>query len=152
MAKLGRVADIQALAADEGARARLSVGVPESWLAEGAEIEITTPARMSCDRCGGGGCDGCARSGALRGPRDEAARKLVLRLPGGKPRAVRLRLPAPFDDPAVAQLIVTVSPTLEPDARVRRLDDSGAVARTTPLWWAAAITVAAVVAAWLLSW
>jgi len=152
VATLARVTDPKALAADEGARARLAVKVPEAWIASGAEIAVTAPRLLSCDRCGGGGCDGCDRSGALRAPHDEGARTIVVRLPGRMPgkEALRLRLPAPFDDGAIAQLILTVNVAPEPDERVRRLDL--APVRPAPsahLWWLAAIA-SAVAVAWLL--
>src|SRR5690242_3451348 len=71
---LGRVVDPRALDASSGARARLRVGVPAAWLAEGGELELRVPARLACARCDGGGCDGCARSGALRAPEPASAR------------------------------------------------------------------------------
>jgi len=80
----------------------LSVSVPESFLVEGATIEIEVPRNLSCATCSGGGCDACGRSGALsvRG-RGDPAEKVEVTLPrplpaaSGSlaPRVVTLRIP-----------------------------------------------------------
>ena len=83
---LGRVVDPGALDLSAGPRARLSVEVPEAWLAEGADVAVTAPARLVCARCDGGGCDGCARSGALRSPEGARLRaSFPPRAPGARP-------------------------------------------------------------------
>jgi len=118
---LGRVLDPSALDACAGPRARLRVEVPASWLAEGAVLRITAPPRLACARCDGGGCDACARSGALRPPAEPAARTVLASLsrpegsrpswgpPPGPPRAVTLRIPRPFGpEHAIHQLLLDV--------------------------------------------
>jgi hypothetical protein len=48
------------------------IGVKRSWLERGEVIEFTLPRNLACAACSGGGCDRCARSGAitLRGRRE----------------------------------------------------------------------------------
>jgi hypothetical protein len=50
----------------------MSVTIPESWIAEGATLEVGLPRNLACAGCGGGGCDACARAGgvSLRGRSD----------------------------------------------------------------------------------
>ncbi len=107
---LGRVLDPSALDACAGARARLRVEVPASWLAEGAVLRVTAPARLACARCDGGGCDACARSGALRAPTVAAERTLFASLSPGHEGALTLRIPRPFGpDHDIQQLLLDVS-------------------------------------------
>jgi hypothetical protein len=84
-----------------GPDAQLAVTVPESFLAEGATIEVEVPRNLGCAACGGGGCDACERSGAVsvRG-RNDPVEKVEVTLPkpsadGGEsaPRALVLRIP-----------------------------------------------------------
>jgi hypothetical protein len=58
------------------------VRVPSSWLDDGATIELALPRNLACASCEGGGCDACARAGAvtLRG-RDEPAEIVRVTLP-----------------------------------------------------------------------
>jgi hypothetical protein len=55
-----------------GPDAQMSVTVPESWIAEGATLEVELPRNLACAGCGGGGCDACGRAGgvSLRGKSD----------------------------------------------------------------------------------
>lgn len=123
MSTLGKVADPAALDSCARARAHLRVDVLAAWLTEGAELELTVPARLACARCDGGGCDGCARSGALRAPEEAAARVLRARVP---PRAdganvtLALRLPDPFGEHhAIGQLLVELRAAPSASAMVR---------------------------------
>jgi hypothetical protein len=85
-----------------GPDAQLAVTVPESFLLEGATIEVEVPRNLSCATCGGGGCDACERSGAVsaRG-RNDPVEKVEITLPkpapkddgATAPRAVILRIP-----------------------------------------------------------
>lgn len=77
--QLARIVDLEALDSSVGARARHAIEVPAGW--EGAEIEVAVPARVTCARCDGGGCDACGRRGGYRLPGDGAARTVRLRLP-----------------------------------------------------------------------
>ena len=125
MAKLDRVTDPAALDACAGARARLAVDVPASWLLDGADLTISAPLRLACARCDGGGCDGCERSGALRAPEDPAMRVLHARLPAMRDAgaAVALRIPAPFgEEHPIAQLLVEVRVAVAPSDLVRRVE------------------------------
>lgn len=118
---LGRVLDPDALDACLGARACLRVDVPAAWLADGGSLELTSPVRLACARCDGGGCDSCARSGVLRAPVDAAARTLRVSLPGASPPAVALRIPAPFGpEHDIVQLILVLREAPQPSTWVRR--------------------------------
>ena len=157
---LGRVLDPSALDASTGPRARLRVDVPESWLAEGAELSLTVPARLSCARCDGGGCDGCARSGALRAPEQAEARVVRAQVPRIAESAVAIRITYPFGaDHGIEQLLVELRAAAQPSTMVKRIEPprttrtsapSPALARRPPSPWpffALVITVAAIVAA-----
>jgi hypothetical protein len=120
--ELARVVDPAALDSAPGARGRVRVVVPDAWAREQAEIEIVAPARVPCARCDGGGCDGCARSGALRTPGDAAARTLRVRLPERVGEGVALRLHHPFgEDAGIEQLVLTLVAGDEPSQGVSRL-------------------------------
>lgn len=108
-AELGQVVDPEVLASAEGPRGRLRVCVPVSWATSGAGLRVAVPARVECARCDGGGCDGCARSGALRTPDDPTARTLRVELPAGSVDGIALRLVRPFGEAAaIEQLLVEV--------------------------------------------
>ena len=107
MNELGKVLDPTELDSAEGRRGRVEITVPNEWLAGGAEIELVAPKRIPCARCDGGGCESCARSGAIRLADEPEARTLRARLPSGSRKAFALRIPNPFGANAnVAQLIV----------------------------------------------
>jgi len=156
MAELAQVVDPEALDACDGARAKLSLDVDRSWMTQGASLQIAAPKRLPCARCDGGGCDGCERSGVLRGPDDPRERALRVELPPYQPSetVVVLRLTRPFrDHDAIAQLHLHLSPSDAPDARIKRLSpQQGATdaieGRPRPLIIAALVGLAAV-AAWL---
>ncbi len=130
MAKpLARVTDVDALDAHQGTCARLKITVPADWAR--ATVELSVPRLLSCDRCGGGGCDRCARSGALSAPNDAHQRRLRLTLPAQVDRTSLIRLPVPFEDPHIEQLIVEVHIGPEPSDGVRRLRVAPAAALAT---------------------
>ena len=158
---LGRVLDPAAVDADPGARARLRLDVPAAWLAEGAELELTTPVRLPCARCDGGGCDGCARSGVVRAPEDAAERTLRVQLPrlDDEP-GVALRITQPFGaDHPIAQLHLELRAAEDASPGVHRLAPPEAPPAPSPptalppgLSWpavAALLTLATVLAALL---
>jgi hypothetical protein len=128
-ARLAKVADPKALDASDGIRARLKITVPEAWLHKGTELEITTPKLLSCDRCDGGGCDGCERSGAFRAPKDESERTLRVLLAAQEGKGVMIRLVEPFDENEIEQLMLRVSIGDEASAGVRQLLKPVAVAQ-----------------------
>jgi hypothetical protein len=133
---LGRVLDPAAIDADPGARARLRLDVPEAWLAEGADLELTAPGRLACARCDGGGCDGCARSGVVRAPEEAAARTLRASLPRLAGEAgVALRITQPFGpDHPIAQLHLELRAAATASAGVRRIvAEPSITAAPTPL-------------------
>jgi hypothetical protein len=152
---LGRVLDPEALASAEGARARASIEVPASFLDAGASIELTAPARLTCARCDGGGCDGCSRSGALRAPESPADRTLRARLPQGVAGPVMIRIPDPFGpNSPIRQLFLEVRRAAEASAGVRRVADPLEISRersssraVVAARWSAPALVAALLAA-----
>ncbi len=108
---LGRVADPRALDGLTAGCARLRVRVHRAAFASGAWVELRASRRLRCARCDGGGCDGCGRSGVLRGPDDEEERRLTVELPAGRAAAlVCLRVPAPFESGDVSLLFVELEP------------------------------------------
>jgi|SRR6185437_15595228 len=145
---LGRVTDPDALSTGAGPRARLSVEVPEAWLAEGADVAVTAPARLVCARCDGGGCDGCARSGALRSP--EGDRVVHASFPASPrslgPRGLALRIPHPFGaGHAIEQLLLELRPGAAPSPCVARVTrpPTGSPGRLRLAWPVAAIAIVA---------
>ena len=118
--------------------------MPESWLGEDAEIDVAVPSRLVCARCDGGGCDGCARSGALRAPDAAEARKVRLRLPAALGAAVRLVQPFGEAFP-IEQLIVELRAAETPSAGVQQVAPSRALATVPrPRWTPAAAAAVAV--------
>jgi hypothetical protein len=107
---LGRVCDPEALDEQPGARARLRIEVPATWLEDGVDLLVTAPAMLTCARCDGGGCDGCGRSGALRAPDDPEDRVVRARI-GANAGVARmtLRIVQPFGpDGGIDQLLMEV--------------------------------------------
>ena len=120
MAKeLGRVTDVAALDAPRGPVARLSISVPVAWTSDRTTLTVDAPRLFTCERCQGGGCDSCDRSGALRGPEDE--RQIDLTLPAGVGAGTLVRIPRPFDDSPIEQLIVEVRLAPTASKGVRRV-------------------------------
>jgi hypothetical protein len=118
---IGRVLDKGALDGDVGARARAKIVVPVAWAVEGAVVEVRLPRTLACARCEGGGCDGCGRSGALRGPADDGSRAVRVRLPKALGDGVAMRIAEPFGaSSSIAQLWIEVRPGA-PSASVRRI-------------------------------
>ncbi len=153
-AQLAQVVDPEALDACDGTRAKLALNVDRTWMQEGATLRVAVPKRLPCARCDGGGCDGCDRSGVLRGPDAVQARTLTVELPGDQPggATVVLRLTKPFADDTIAQLLIHLSPANAPDPRITKVTRSAALASSTeggprPLVVAALVAVAA-----LLGW
>ncbi|WP_437765081.1 hypothetical protein WMF27_31850 [Sorangium sp. So ce281] len=131
-AELAQLIDRDGLDASDGSRGRLAIAVPAAWARDGADIEIAVPARVTCARCDGGGCDSCARSGAHRAPADIAARTLRLRLPPDLGGGVTLRLVRPFGEHApLDQLLVELREDSAASPGVRRVPPpSEALARS----------------------
>ncbi len=100
---LARVTDVAALEATTGACGRLELAVPEGWAATSVTLAIEAPRLLSCERCQGGGCDRCGKSGALRAPAAAAARRLELTLPAGVKEGTLVRIPWPFGDEREAE-------------------------------------------------
>jgi len=122
VSQLGKLLDREALEADGGPRARAKITVPAAWADGASLIEIALPRALECARCDGGGCDGCGRSGALRGPANDDARVVRVRLPKGLGDGVALRLAEPFGRASrIAQLWLEVRPGEAPARSVRRL-------------------------------
>ena len=121
---LGRILDPRALDGATGARGRVRIAVPAEWLVGGCLLSLVVPRRLSCARCDGGGCDGCARSGVVRAPEGVAARTLRASLPRLAGEAgVALRITQPFGpDHPIAQLHLELRAAATASACVRRLD------------------------------
>jgi hypothetical protein len=120
--QLGKLLDRDALDGDGGARAKVKIEVPAAWAAGAALVEVSVPRTLVCARCEGGGCDGCGRSGALRGPAEAAARVVRVRLPAALGDGVAMRIAEPFGRAeTITQLWIEVRPALAPSASVRRL-------------------------------
>lgn len=154
--QLGRVIEPEAVGRSSGPRGRIRVGVPVEWLREGASFDVTVPRRIACARCDGGGCDGCARSGALRAPDDADARTVRLEGPAARraeaePTGFVLRLVQPFGaDHPIEQLLVEVTPADVPSPNVTRAARAGSAGRARgaatlgqPLWIIATVAIAA---------
>lgn len=150
MGTLGKVADPASLDACERARAYLCVDVPAGWIAGGADLEITSPARLGCARCDGGGCDGCDRSGALRAPADPASRVIRASIPPtpGAPAGIALRIPDPFGEASpIGQIRLEIHAAAAPSPSVRRLAPPPAPARSPPLITPATVAILVAIAA-----
>jgi hypothetical protein len=153
--ELGRVLDPEALDASGGARVRLSIEVPASWLAEPCELDIVAPRRLVCARCDGGGCDGCGRGGAWRAPQESEARTVCIRL-GPTAPGVAIRVAEPFGrESEIAQLILEVRRGKRPSPgvtrRVTALAQAPLPARRPPAWPGLLLLVLSAAAAILLS-
>jgi len=148
---LGRVLDPEELDRAEGPRGRILLDVPDAWLAAGDAVELVVPARVTCARCEGGGCDECGRSGALRLPVDEAARTLRFSLPATTARNV-VRLVRPLgEDAGLEQLWVELRAAEQASSFCRRLpgDRAGFARASTFLTVALVLAAALALAAFL---
>lgn len=102
-----RLLDPAALDKKTSPAARVSIVVPSEWLREGARLELVLPNKLRCDRCDGGGCDACARSGGYRAP--EENKKIALTLPRVTDDYLALRVTNPFGDQEPALLVVRLA-------------------------------------------
>jgi hypothetical protein len=121
------------------------IGVKRSWLERGDVIEVTLPRNLSCAACSGGGCDRCARSGAitLRGRR-EPAEVLTVPLPKRTSEEIErepvvvLRVPDQGGFPEPGQelprglLLLSIVPGPKTDSGVRRARGSGGLLSLPP--------------------
>ncbi|MEP7124864.1 MAG: hypothetical protein ABJE95_28305 [Byssovorax sp.] len=148
---LGRLLDPRALDEGTGPRARVQITVPIAWLTDGCRIEILAPRRLPCARCDGGGCDACGKSGVLRAPDDEAARRLEITLPPTSSEAVALRLADPFGAGVVDQLIVEIRVGAASSGVTRLLDPlEDAPPALPPIAWRGVLLAAIATAAAIL--
>ena len=117
-ASLGSVLEQDELST-AGPHGRLTVDVPEAWLAAGTVLELVVPARLTCARCEGGGCDACGRSGAirLRGSDDERHLHITL---SGAARGLRLIRPL-GPDAGLDRLLVELRPAAVASELCRRV-------------------------------
>ena len=156
-AVLGRVTDPAALREERVGVAQLELTLPTAWTKR--RVRITLPQTLRCSRCGGGGCDGCGRSGAFRLPADDEARRMELEVPiiGTKPVAVVV--PRPLGDASpVRQLVCVIEGGGEPSTSVSLIDEPASPvpspASPEPAWrwaWAAAGVAVALAIARLLA-
>lgn len=151
--QLAQLLDRDALEASTGPRGRLAITVPAAWLGDACVLDLTAPARLTCARCDGGGCDGCGKSGVVRAPVEVEARELHATLPGGTAGGVAMRLAQPFGAGcAIEQLILEVRAGDAPTAGVTRRSPPAPVAEPAaptllPVVVGILVAVAAVVAA-----
>ena len=110
------------------------IAVKRSWLERGEVIEFTLPRNLSCAACVGGGCDRCARSGAIslrgrREPPEVLTVPLPKRLPDELEReaVVVLRVPdqGGFPEPGSplprGLLLLSIAAASKSDAGVSRV-------------------------------
>jgi hypothetical protein len=129
---LGRVAGVH-LDSPRGADVVHSIRVDRAWLERGDAVEVTLPRNLCCAQCAGGGCDRCARSGAVSlWGRDEAPAVLEVTLPRRKAQelerepAITLRIPdaGGFPEPESGLprgfLLLKITAGAEPDPSVVR--------------------------------
>ncbi len=153
MTELVRLLDKEALASATGPTGRASIRVPAAWLAHGDTIEFVVPARLSCARCEGGGCDRCDRSGGLRLDGDETARRVRLVLPKRTdPSTFVVRMVRPLgDEVALEQLVVEIGTGEVATAGCTRVETAmapPAVNRIVLIGVAVLALLAAIIAAW----
>ena len=87
----------------------MRIEIPASWCGTRSQVDVTLPRMFVCARCGGGGCDGCDRSGAIRTPDERVGQKLRVPLPESLGGGVEVRLPSPFgDEGALDQLLIEI--------------------------------------------
>lgn len=129
---LGRVVDREELENAAGAWIRVELGVPPAWASEGASVEVEAPERVPCARCDGGGCDGCARSGAVRLDPALENRTFELTLPPSLLHAVTVRVTKPFGDGSNIGLVLCVLRPSETPSRCRKLASLAMVAQAGP--------------------
>ena len=103
---LARVVDRSALDRPVRPVARLAIQVPAEWIVTGSVLFVTTPRRLPCAHCGGGGCDACGRSGAFEAPGDSRGRTIQARLTARPGSAFVLRLPKPFGEGTAIELLL----------------------------------------------
>lgn len=124
----------------------MTVAVRPEWLARGDVIELAIPRRLECARCEGGGCDACARSGAIR-PSPEQGRVQV-GLPKNARAPLLVRLARPLGpDAGLEQLVVEVRVGAEPTPGCRPLPAERARPPRAAGGVALAVTIALALAA-----
>lgn len=157
MATLAKVT--QALAESRGPDVAYRIFVPSDWLEAGVRLDVTLPRRLACAHCEGGGCDRCARSGAvvLR-QSDEEPELVEVALAAGRPETAQLlRIPdhgGPGAGPALPRgcLMLRVEAG-ELSAGVGRADaeDDSQAGLPTSIWIWLALPVALVLMWWLIA-
>jgi hypothetical protein len=113
------------------------IAVKRSWIERGEVIELTLPRNLSCAACAGGGCDRCARSGAITlRQRGELEEVLTVPLPKRsaeelqRDSTVVLRVPEQGGFPEPGQelprgfLLLRILASNKTDAGIRRLRGS----------------------------
>ncbi len=154
MQPLARIVDVADASLRAGPAGRIAVTVPRAWLEEGALVEVALPTLLACSACDGGGCDGCARSGAHRIEQPAHERRIQVALTPTRAEAVALRLLDPLGGGAgLAVLVVELRGGEVTSAGCRRVPGVAAVGNATAAWpslVAIGLVVAALVAA--LAW
>jgi hypothetical protein len=140
---VARVLDPDVLDAGTGPRGKLTIDVPETWLAEGAIIDVVVPKRVACARCDGGGCDGCTRSGAIRLAEDDTRRMLRLHLGASPAEGCLLRVAQPLgEDAGLEQLVIQVRRAAEASPSCQRvIQPEAAVLRPSLMTWIVGVLI-----------
>ena len=149
MNQLGRVTED--LAEDRAPDVRLTVAVPLQWLQQGSSIEVTIPRLVSCEACGGGGCDACDRRGALvTRERHAAEETTVIHLPIESAPGTSVRLvqqgALPANDVQARGCLLVVFDEGDPSGSVRQISVPGASGKGSPLSWMPWIALLVVIA------
>jgi hypothetical protein len=151
---LARIVDVADASLRAGPAGRLAVTVPRAWLEEGALVEVVLPTLVACTACDGGGCDGCARSGAHRLERPAHERLVQVALTPTRAEAVALRIFDPLGGGAgLAVLVLELRGGEVASAGCRRVPGVASLGSATaarPGLVVIGLVVAAVVAA--LAW
>ena len=135
MPPLARVVDVAEARARRGPSARAAFAVPHGWLEDGALLEVELPTLAACSACDGGGCDGCARSGAHRLPEAPEARTVRLALPRTQAPGLALRLVDPLGfQGGLEVLVLEFRGGESPSTGCRRLPEAASVDRPRRSW------------------
>jgi len=144
---LARIVDVADASLRAGPAGRVVLTVPRAWLEEGALVEVALPTLVACTACDGGGCDGCARSGAHRIERSAHERLIQIALTPTGAEAVALRLLDPLGvGGGLAVLVLELRSGEAPSVGCRRVPVA-ATPGSASIAWPGLVAIGFVVAA-----
>ena len=153
MPPLARVVDVAEAQSRRGPSARAAFAVPHGWLAEGALLEVELPTLVACFACDGGGCDGCARSGAHRLAESPDARTVRVALPRTQAPGLALRLVEPLGPHGGLDVVVLEFRGGDsPSSTCRRVPEAVSRDRPAPSWGPLVALALALALASALAW